>query len=75
MSVVNISAVYEQHPVTKEITTFAIPAGFAGATLTLSSGTLDNNLFTIRDGKLWWISTPDYESPADADTSKEGYSC
>ena len=60
-------AVYEQHPVTKEITTFAVPSGFAGATLALSSGTLDNNLFTIRDGKLWWISTPDYESPADAD--------
>ena len=62
-----LDAVYEQHPVTKEITTFAVPSGFAGATLTLSSGTLDNDLFTIRDGKLWWISTPDYESPADAD--------
>ena len=69
MSVVSISAIYERHPVTKEITTFAIPTGFAGATLALSSGTLDNNLFTIRDGKLWWISTPDYESPADSDTN------
>ena len=67
MSVVSISAIYERHPVTKEITTFAIPTGFAGATLALSSDTLDNDLFTIRDGKLWWMSTPDYESPADAD--------
>ena len=69
MSVMNISAIYERHPVTKEITTFAIPSGFAGATLALSSGTLDNDLFTIRDGKLWWISAPDYESPADSDTN------
>ena len=69
MSVVSISAIYERHPVTKEITTFAIPTGFAGATLALSSGTLDNDLFTIRDGKLWWISAPDYESPADSDTN------
>ena len=69
MSVMNISAIYERHPVSKEITTFAIPSGFAGATLALSSDTLDNDLFTIRDGKLWWRTTPDFESPADADTN------
>ena len=67
--VLKLDAIYEKHPLSKEITTFAIPIGFAGATLTLSSGTLDNDLFTIRDGKLWWISTPDYESPADSDTN------
>ena len=67
--VLKLDTIYEKHPLSKEITTFAIPTGFAGATLALSSGTLDNDLFTIRDGKLWWISTPDYESPADADTN------
>ena len=69
MSVMNISAIYERHPVSKETTTFAIPTSFAGATLALSSDTLDNDLFTIRDDKLRWMSTPDYESPADADTN------
>ena len=55
--------IYENHPLSKAIGSITVPDG---ANFMLSDG-FDNDLFTIRDGKLWWISTPDYESPADAD--------
>ena len=57
--------IYENHPLSKAIGSITVPDG---ANFMLSDG-FDNDLFTIRDGKLWWISTPDYESPADADTN------
>ena len=61
-------AIWEHHPVSKWISQITIPADMTGASFQLSDTHADNALFRIdASGRIWWLATPDYEQPADAD--------
>ncbi|MDA7634852.1 hypothetical protein N8755_02940 [Alphaproteobacteria bacterium] len=61
-------AIWEHHPVSKWISQITIPADMAGASFQLSDSHADNALFRIdATGRIWWLATPDYEQPVDAD--------
>lgn len=61
-------SIWEHHPITKLISHISIPADMTGARVQLSDTHADNALFRIdANGRIWWLATPDYEHPADAD--------
>jgi hypothetical protein len=60
--------IWENHPVSKPAAVVSVPAELAGATMRLSGDQPDNALFRLdTTGKIWWLDSPDFETPIDAD--------
>ncbi|MDA7634851.1 hypothetical protein N8755_02935 [Alphaproteobacteria bacterium] len=60
--------IWENHPVSKPAAVISVPAELAGATMRLSGDQPDNALFRLdATGKIWWLGSPDFETPIDAD--------
>ena len=65
--VLDTVTIWENHPLSKPAAVISLPAELSDAAMRLSSDQPDNTLFRLdAEGQIWWLATPDFETPKDA---------